>query len=70
MSSHAEISAWRAVSSASAGITPELLLAGERALALDVPAVVELALVLVGPFLGHVMRRVRRAGREVDEERA
>ena len=36
----------------------ELLLAGEGALALDVPAVVELALVLVGP-----LRRARGAGR-------
>ena len=30
---------------------------------------IELALVLVGPLLRHVVRRVRRAGREVDEER-
>ena len=30
---------------------------------------IELALVLVGPLLGHVVRRVGRAGREVDEER-
>ena len=48
---------------------PELLLPGEGALALDVPAVVELAGVLVGPLLRHVVRRVRRARREVDEER-
>ena len=34
----------------------QLLLAGERPLALDVPAVVEPALVLVGPFLGDVVR--------------
>ena len=34
----------------------QLLLAGERALALHVPAVVELALVLVGPLLRDVVR--------------
>ena len=47
----------------------ELLLPGEGLLAQLVPALVELALVLVGPFLGHMVGRVGRAGREVDEER-
>ena len=47
----------------------QLLLACERLLAQLVPAAVELALVLVGPFLRHVVRRVRRARCEVDEER-
>ena len=41
----------------------------EGDLALLVPAVRELALVLVDPFLRHVVRRVRGARREVDEER-
>ena len=48
---------------------PELLLAGEGLLAELVPALVELALVLVGPLLRHVVRSVAAAGREVDEER-
>ena len=47
----------------------ELLLAREGPLAQRVPAVVELARVLVGPLLGDVVRRVGGAGREVDEER-
>ena len=46
----------------------ELLLAGERALAQGVPAVVERALVLVRPLGRDVVRSVRRAGRVVDEE--
>ena len=48
---------------------PELLLACERDLALLVPAVGELALVLVDPLLGDVVRCMRRPGREVHEER-
>ena len=47
----------------------ELLLPGEGLLAQLVPALVELALVLVGPLLRHVVGRVGGAGREVDEER-
>jgi hypothetical protein len=47
----------------------ELQLPGECFLAQLVPALVELALVFVRPFLGHMMRRVRCAGREVSEER-
>ena len=47
----------------------QLLLLVERDLALLVPAVGELALVLVDPLLRHVMRRVGGARREVDEER-
>ena len=47
----------------------ELLLALERRLAVAVPALVELARVLVGPVLGDVMRRMRGPGREVHEER-
>ena len=48
---------------------PELLLPRESPLAQLVPAVVKFALVLVGPFLRHVMRRVSRARAEVHEER-
>ena len=51
------------------GDHPELLLAREDPLPLGVPPVVELTRVLVRPLLGHVVRRVRRAGREVHEER-
>ena len=40
----------------------ELLLARERLLAHPVPTLVELALVLVGPLLRHVVRRVRATG--------
>ncbi len=47
----------------------EFDLTGERLFAHLVPALIELALVLFDPFLGHVMRRVRGAGREIDEER-
>jgi hypothetical protein len=46
----------------------ELLLIFESDLALSVPAVIELALVLVGPFLGDVVRAVTRPGSEVQEE--
>ena len=48
---------------------PELLLAREHLLAVGVPPVIERALVAVGPLLGHVVRRVRRAGAEVQIER-
>ena len=47
----------------------KLLLTGERDLALLVPTVGELPLVLVDPFLRDVVRRMRRPGREVHEER-
>ena len=47
----------------------EFLLARERRLAQLVPALVELALVLVDPFGRYVVRRVRGAGSEVHEER-
>jgi hypothetical protein len=47
----------------------ELLLAGESFFAQLVPALVELALVLGDPVFRHVMRRVRGAGREIDEKR-
>ena len=47
----------------------EALLALEGPLAVGVPAVVELALVLVRPLLGDVVRRVRGARRVVDEPR-
>ena len=50
-----------AVSSASAGIA-QLLLPCDGALPLHVPAVVELAGVLVGPLLRHVVRSVGRPG--------
>ena len=69
MSSQAGISSWRGVSSRVGRDHAELLLAREGPLAQRVPAVVELARVLVGPLLRHVVRRVRRARREVREER-
>ncbi len=47
----------------------KLLLSGERLLAERVPALIELPLVLVGPSLRDVVRRVAAAGRVVDEER-
>ncbi len=50
------------------GNDTQLLLTRECFLAQLVPASVELALVLVGPVLGHVVRRMCRARREVDEE--
>ena len=43
--------------------------AARRFLAVLVPAAVELALVLLDPLLRHVVRRMRRAGGEVHEER-
>ena len=46
----------------------QFLLALENDLALLVPAVRELALVLLDPLLRYVMRGMRRARREVDEE--
>ena len=69
MSSQAGISACRGVSTASARDDAQFLLPLEGDLALLVPAVGELALVLVDPLLRHVMRRVRGARREVHEER-
>ena len=51
------------------GNDAELDLAGQRLLAELVPALVELALVLGDPLLRHVVRGVRGARREVDEER-
>ena len=69
ISSQAGISLWRGVSSASAAMTPSSFCLLEGDLALLVPAVRELALVLLDPLLRHVMRRVRGARREVDEER-
>ena len=47
----------------------ELLLAGEDALALAVPSVVELTLVLLDPLPRHMVRRVGRARSEVHEKR-
>ena len=47
----------------------QLLLALERFVPDLVPALVELALVLVGPLLRHMVRRMDRPGRVVDEER-
>ena len=48
---------------------PERLLPGERLLTQLVPALVELALVLRRPLLGHMMRGVAAARGEVREER-
>ncbi len=46
----------------------QFFLAGEDLFAQLVPALIELAFVLVGPFLGDVVRGVGRARREVHEE--
>ena len=46
----------------------QLLLPREHSLAVGIPAVVELALVLVGPFPGHLVRAVARTRRPVEEE--
>ncbi len=51
------------------GDHPELLLSGERLLTELVPALIELALVLVGPRFRDVVWRVTAPGGEVDEER-
>ena len=51
------------------GDDTQLLLSRERFLAQLVPALIELALVLVGPLLRHVVRRMAGARREVHEER-
>ena len=51
------------------GDDAQFLLPGEHLLAVGIPAVVEHALVLVGPFLGDVVRGVVGAGGEVQEER-
>ncbi len=60
---------WRAVSWHSGGMTPKSLLPREGLVAELVPALVEFALVFVGPFLRHVVRGMGGAGREVGEER-
>ena len=69
MSAQAGISAWRAVELRLGRNDPELLLAGEGALALRVPAVVELPGVPVDPLPRHVVRRVGGTRCEVHEER-
>ena len=51
------------------GHDAQLFLPREHLLAIDVPALVELALVFVRPFLRHVVGRVVRAGREIQKER-
>ena len=51
------------------GDDAQLLLACERLLTQLVPALIELALVLLDPVLRHVVRRVAGAGREIHEER-
>src|SRR5215510_11315173 len=69
ISSHAEISAWRGVRRQSAGTTPSAFCrAMVSSRSLSQPRV-ELALVLVGPLLGHMVWRVGGTRREVDEER-
>ena len=45
-----------------------LLLPLEHPLPVDIPTLVELSLVLVGPLPGHLMRRVHRARTEVEKE--
>ena len=68
ISSQAGISEWRSGELAVCRDDAQRLLAGDGLFAQFVPALVKLALVFIGPFLGHVVRRMRRAGREVDEE--
>ena len=63
------MSAGLAASLAFCGDDAQLLLPREGLLAVLVPAAVELALELRDPLLRHVVRRVRRAGGEVGEER-
>ena len=47
----------------------ELLLTLERLLAIFIPALVELAFEFGDPFFRRVMRRMRRAGRDIEEIR-
>ena len=51
------------------GHDAQFLLAFENPVAIRIPAVVELALVLVRPLLGNLMRRMVRARSEIQEER-
>src|SRR3954451_23457823 len=67
--SHAGNASLRGVSSASAGITPELLLTLEGLLAIGVPAVVEAALVAGAPLRRDVVGRMRAARRVVRKPR-
>ena len=69
MSSQAGISAGRAVSTASAGTTPSSCWRAKISLAQAVPAVVELAAVLLRPLRRDVVGGVGGARGEVDEER-
>ena len=69
VSSQAGISSGRCGQLGVSGNHAQLLLSGEGLLAQLVPALIELALVLVDPFLRHVVRRVAGAGREIHEER-
>ena len=56
-------------SSASAGMMPSSFCRANTRSPVGIPAVVELAGVPVGPLLGHMMRRMRRAGAEMQVER-
>ena len=69
VSSQAGSSAGRVRQFGVRGNHPELLLPREDLFAQLVPALIELALVLVGPSFGHVVRRMAGARREVHEER-
>ena len=60
---------WRAVSWHSGGMTPRAFCRAKRLFTELVPALVELAFVLVGPFFGHVVGGMCGAGREVGKER-
>ena len=57
------------MSSQSCGITPSCFLARKGLFAQLVPALIELAFVLVGPLFRYVMRCMRCAGRKIHEER-
>ena len=62
-------SSGRSVSSVSWGTIPSFFWRSRVVLRAGVPALVELALVLVGPFPGHVVRGVAAAGRVVHHPR-
>ncbi len=59
----------REVSWESGGIQPESFGASEGALAILVPAIVKLALILVGPLLKNLVRAVRSTGCPIHKER-
>ena len=69
MSSHAGMPGLRSVRSQSGGMTPSSFWRANVSSRSASQPWSKRALVLVGPLVGHVVRRVGRAGREVGEER-